>query len=329
MAKFKVYKRNGHCKPTIHNQALSLTMASHQESGLFSLSSLLRKRDWQRLTKDLQPDLSWIWWTFLCKLVTSWKKCRVWCCRSVTLYEWSSDQLQNRKPSMQQHLAANSASKPEICGSFGSTISKLASFQSKASPKLGPHNAMASFEWLIFLESEGKICHRFWFEDLENGRFLDADQRLQVRNLSNVLLWWAQDFGTRVLRIIADNPTVERNVFSPSLRAISLPPRNQIALLASAASYFSSEVTQVLNWMLRRRRRSHMRLRKCIGLEVEVVMTFSYARLWCMSKCKNPSRSMYNAPKQNRGDRFLSTHSGTWNHSRSMAKWFKAKLWLE
>ena len=33
---------------------------------------------------------------------------------------------------------------------------------------------------------------------------------------------------------------------------------------------------------------------------------------------------MCNAPKQNRGDRFLSTHSGTWNHSRSMAKWSKA-----
>ena len=188
---------------------------------------------------------------------------------------------------MQQQLEANSASKPVICGLFGSTISKLASFQSKASPKLGPHNAMASFEWLIFLKSEGNICHRFWFEDLENGRFLDADQWLQVPNLSNVLLWWAQHFCTGVLKIIVDNFTVERCVFLPSLRAISLPRRDPIALLALAASYFSSEVTQVPNWMLgrrrrrRRRRRSHMRLRKCIGLEV--VRTFSYARLWCMS----------------------------------------------
>ena len=48
MAKFQVQKCNRHCKPTIHNQALSLTMAIRQESGLFSLSSLLRKRDWQR-----------------------------------------------------------------------------------------------------------------------------------------------------------------------------------------------------------------------------------------------------------------------------------------
>ena len=159
---------------------------------------------------------------------------------------------------MQQQPAANSASKPAICGSFRSTISKLASFQLKASPKLGPHNAMASFERLIFLESEGNICHRFGFEDLENGRFLDADQWLQVPNLSNVLLWWAQHFCTGVLKIIADNSTVERNVFSPSLKAISLPRRNPIALLASAASYFSSyfssKESRVPNWMLGRKR---------------------------------------------------------------------------